>query len=233
MLSTMTIPHKAWPYLTCACAISIAGSARADTFGGQIHAFRSRTVTGDTATAASGRPDSHAASVTFGAGELAGGDFRLEALHDRFRFGGGVGFYQVRDRALREPRVGADRWASAGHGFGFVAESLFGYELLRGPVYLYVDARLAFTAYELPVAVHDSLRGEETSWDYHAYALGLGGRLGMLVPIGHSLMADFAVYQRAIGGLEQTTAFVGLAYWENDRTDAFSDALRGSFGGDF
>jgi hypothetical protein len=233
MPGTMTTNRAVWLCLPFAFVITSAGSTRADTFGGQVHAFRARTVTGDAAAAASDRPSTHPGSVTFDAGELAGGDFRLEALLERWRFGAGIGFFGIRDRKLLQPRVAANRWAAAGDGLGFMAESFFGYELLRGPVYFYVDARLAFTAYELPITVRDSLHGEETSWDYHAYALGSGGRAGMLVPIGHSLMADCAVYQRVIGGLEQTTAFVGLGYWENDRSDPFSDALRSSFGGDF
>jgi len=215
-----------------ACGIAVSRGADADTFGGQIHAFRSRTVTGDHATAAADRPDTYPDEVTLRRGELAGGDFRMEALIDRIRFGSGIGFFAIRDRSLRAPELSLGRSAEAGDGIGFMAESLFGYELLRGPVYLYVDARLVFTAYEFPLTVRDELEGSR-SWDYHAYALGLGGRAGMLVPIGHSLMADFAVYQRVVGGLEETTAFVGMGYWENDRTDPFSDRLKGSFGGDF
>jgi hypothetical protein len=88
-------------------------------------------------------------------------------------------------------------------------------------VYPYLDLRGSFSLLRV------ELESPAGTAHYQAVRLGLGPRFGVLIPIGHSSVVDVAVYRRLVGGVEDTTIAVGIGYWENDRTDAFSDYLRG------
>ena len=211
-----------------------ATSARADTFGGQVHVVRSRAALDGTFIEATEDRDARLpASIGLDQdAELIGADFRFDWMEGDLRVGGALMMFGVRDiRLPAELRVtGSEVWAR--DGLGGSLEAFVGYELAQGPVYPYTDIRAILQAFEVPVMVRGEGAGESSS-GYGRVLPAVGPRVGMLVPVGHSLMIDLSVYQRVVGGLEQTTAFVGLGYWENDRTDPFTDELKGSFGGDF
>jgi len=215
--------------------VMLTSTAHADTFGGQLHGVRAKGALDGAAIDSTGERDARLPSSLelAGDGTLVGADFRFDWMFDDLRLGGALMVFGVRDLRLASPRVGQDLAISVGDGFGGSLEWLIGYELMQGPVYLYADVRTMLQGFEAPVMLRDELMGDETSSDYGRWSVGMGPRLGMLVPVGHSLMIDLAMYQRVIGGLEETTGFVGLGYWENDRRDAFTDELKGSFGGDF
>ena len=215
--------------------VGLTSLAHADTFGGQLHGVRAKGALDGADIESTGDRDARLPSSLEldGDGSLIGADFRFDWMFDDLRLGAGLMVFGVREMHLASPRVGQDLAISVGDGFGGSLEWLIGYELMQGPVYLYADVRTVLQGFEAPVAVLDEVTGEESSYDYGRWSVGMGPRLGMLVPVGHSLMIDLAMYQRVIGGLEETTAFVGLGYWENDRTDPFTDELKGSFGGDF
>ncbi len=207
-------------------------SAQADTFGGQVHVVRSRAALDGMSIEARGDHDTNLpASIELDQDAvLIGGNFRFDWMVGDLRLGGGLTVFGVRDVRLpadvRAP--GSEVWAR--DGLGVSVETFVGYELTQGPVYTYTDIRVSLQAFEVPVMVRGD--GEESSSGYGRVLPAVGPRVGMLVPVGHSLMIDLAVYQRFVGGLEQTTAFVGLGYWENDRSDPFTDELKGSFGGE-
>ena len=211
-----------------------APSARADTFGGQVHVVRSHAaLDGMSLDATSDRDARLPPSIGLDQdAELIGGSFRFDWMEGDLRLGGALMIFGVRDiRLPADLRVtGSEVWAR--DGLGGSLEAFVGYELAQGPVYPYVDIRATLQAFEVPVMVRGEGAGESSS-SYGRVLPAVGPRVGMLVPVGHSLMIDLAVYQRVVGGLEQTTAFVGLGFWENDRTDPFTDELKGSFGGDF
>lgn len=213
--------------------VALTSAAHADTFGGQLHGVRARgALDGATVDSTGDRDARLPASLELdGDGSLVGADFRFDWMFGDLRLGGALMVFGVRDLRLASPREDLALWV--GDGFGGSLEWLIGYELMQGPVYLYADVRTMLQGFEAPVKLRDDVTGDETSSDYGRWSVGMGPRLGMLVPVGLSLMIDLAMYQRVIGGLEETTAFVGLGYWENDRSDAFTDELKGSFGGDF
>lgn len=208
--------------------------SRADTFGGQLHAVRAKgSLEGATLDSTGDRDQRLPSSLQHAVdAELVGADFRFDWMLKNVRLGGALMVFGVQGMRLSARLTQGGEALSIEDGFGGSVEAFAGYELLQGPVYLYADLRTSLQGFEAPVIV-SSDDGNETSSDFGRATVGLGPRLGMLVPIGHSLMIDVAVYQRVVGGLERSTAFVGLGYWENDRRDAFSDWLRGSYGGEF
>ncbi|MFW5740868.1 MAG: hypothetical protein ACOC1F_10935 [Myxococcota bacterium] len=218
----------------CLASLGMPATVHADTFGGQVHVVRAKGAlegvsldrTGD------GHPSLPEAPVLASDAELAGADFRFDWMLEDLRVGGALMVFGVRGLQFAPAASGSAFTGWIDDGFGGSVEGFVGYEIMQGPVYLYGDARAVIQAFEAPVTIQNADGSEATS-DYGRASLGVGPRLGMLVPIGHSLMLDLAIYQRVLGGLERTTAFVGLGYWENDRTDAFSQDLNRSYGGDF
>lgn len=208
--------------------------AVADTFGGQVHAVRAKgTLQGATIERGEGGDPRLPGSLELATdAEIAGADFRFDWMFGDLRLGSALMVFGVRDLKLSPPAGDDGATRTVGDGFGGSLEGFVGYELMQGPVYLYADLRVVLQGFEAPVTARSAELGE-TTVDYARGSLGAGPRLGTLVPVGHSLMIDFAIYQSILGGLEGTTGFVGLGYWENDRVDAFTDDLNRSFGGDF
>lgn len=209
--------------------------AHADTFGGQIHAVRSKTALEDASIESSPSPGSGfpCALALDGSADLVGGDFRFDGMLSNLRLGGALMLFGVRNLRLAPSQFPRALEVSIDDGVGTSLEAFVGYEPMQGPVYLYIDVRMMVQGFGTTVRARDTATGTRASIDYAWASVGIGPRLGALLPVGHSLMIDLAVYQRAWGGLEGTTAFVGLGYWENDRNDAFTDDLKGSFGGEF
>ena len=210
-------------------------SAYADTFGVQAHVMRSRgnlegrRLVGGAAGGDSPIPDH---LTLHDDGDLVGGSLRGELLLRGFRLGMGLCLFSV--RALDD--VSSSEGAFAAHareGFGFEHEVSVGYELLRGPFYGYVDLRAVTGVVQVPVDLTTPTQDTDLSARYGALSIGFGPRVGLLVPLGHSLMVDFAAYQHVVGGLEGTTGFVGIGYWENDRRDRFTRRLKSGFTGEF
>lgn len=206
----------------------------ADTFGGQLHAVRSRTAL-DGASIKSNRSAESGLPSTLeldGSGDLVGADFRFDGMLSNLRLGGALMLFGVRNLRLASSQQLRDLDVSIDDGLGTSLEAFLGYEPIQGPVYLYVDVRMMVQGFGATVRARD-VTGTTSSIDYARASVGVGPRVGALVPVGHSLMIDLAIYQRGWGGLEGTTAFVGLGYWENDRSDAFTDEIKGSFSGEF
>ena len=212
--------------------VGTTSSARGDTFGGQLHAVHARgSLQGETIERGgdeTGLPTSLELETD---AELVGADFRFDWMLGNLRLGTALMVFGVRDLKLSSP-THAGKALTVDDGFGGSLEGFAGVELMKGPVYLYGDLRVVLQTFEAPITLH-SLQDDVLKADYGRSSAGVGPRLGMLVPVGHSLMIDLAVYQGLIGGLEQTTAFVGMGYWENDRDDGFTQRLKRSFGGDF
>ena len=208
--------------------------AHADTFGGQVHAVRSKTALEGASikssqSAESGLPSSLDLD---GSSDLVGADFRFDGMVSNLRLGGALMLFGVRNLKLAPSQLPQDLDVSIDDGLGTSFEAFLGYEPIQGPVYLYVDVRMMVQGFGASVQARD-ITGTTASIDYARASVGVGPRLGALVPVGHSLMIDLAIYQRVWGGLEGTTAFMGLGYWENDRSDTFTDEIKGAFGGEF
>lgn len=215
--------------------VALSQPVHADTFGGQVHAVRSKTALEDASIKSSQSADSALPSALEldGSADLVGADFRFDGMLSNLRFGGALMLFGVRNLRLAPSQHHRVLDGSIDDGFGTSLEAFLGYEPIQGPVYLYVDVRMMVQGFGTTVRVRDAITGSTASVDYARASVGAGPRLGALVPVGHSLMIDLAIYQRAWGGLEGTTAFVGLGYWENDRGDAFTDEIKGSYGGEF
>lgn len=217
---------------TCLGAMSLVATGHADTFGGEVHGVRSIASVDELSSTGARDTRLPESLAVQGDGELTGGDFRFDWMVDDVRVGAGLAVFGVRDLVLSRP-PGFMQRARVDSALGGSLESFVGYELMKGPFYLYVDLRVVLQGFEASVAAFDEASGEQLFADYGASSVGLGPRLGILVPVGLSLMIDLAAYQRVLGGIEGTTAFVGMGYWENDRNDSFTDELDRSFGGDF
>lgn len=210
------------------------GSAPAlgDTFGAQAHWLTGTThVHGLELDVAPGtdEPSLLAGSRPrlWGYGSLQGGSLRLDLLLDSTRLGIGTSLFQIDGVSLRTNALPAGTDARAGTIWGSSFELFIGRELGQGPVYPYLDGRLTFSMVQAQVETYAEPYGHVGTTLYDAMHFGVGPRLGVLVPIGHSTMLDITLSQRLFGGFEETVIGIGIGYWENDRTDAFSEELRG------
>lgn len=201
-----------------------SGAARADTFGAQAHWLRGSTHVHRLELApsfGSSKPaelDGERPRL-WGYGRLSGVSLRFDALFGSTRAGGGLSFFGVDDVSVHTSGGTSVRATAI---WGSSAELFVGQEIGQGPVYPYLDLRGSFS---LLRAELETATG--TAAQYQAFRPGLGPRFGVLIPIGHSSVVDVAIYRRLVGGVEDTTIAVGVGFWENDRTDDFSQYLRG------
>ena len=168
-------------------------------------------------------------------GVMRGGGLRLDFLPDseEVRFGTGLAFFEVTDLTLDYEPLPSRVQLEVSSAHAFTDEIFLGAEVTKGPIYLYVDARLTLGALFTNVELHDSALGLMGTTQYSRWTVGFGPRLGALIPIGHSLMGDVGVHHTLIGGIETWHAYVGIGYWENDRRDEFTEELKRSPRGDF
>lgn len=217
--------------LTVAVGLSVT-PALADTFGAQAHWINGSThVHGlelEVAPSVS-EPSvlSGSAPRLWGYGTLQGVSLRAEVLLDSTRLGVGTSIFEIDGVSLKTDTLPAGIEARAESVWGSTIELFLGRELGQGPVYPYIDGRLSFSIVQAEIGTYAEPYGHVGTTHYNGVRFGLGPRLGMLVPIGHSTMLDFTISQRLFGGVEETTIGIGLGYWENDRTDDFSEELRG------
>lgn len=168
-----------------------------------------------------------------GPGTLNGLNVRGELLLDDLRVGIGTRLYGISDTSVASDSLAWGTRIEAGRIWGTATELFFGYEVGKGPAYAYIDWVTSFSVIQVQVETYAEPYGHVGTSPYTTHGFGFGPRFGALVPIGHSLMLDLAIYQRAFGGYEQTLLFIGLGFWENDRDDPFSDELKGSWRGAF
>jgi hypothetical protein len=213
--------------------------ARADTFGAQVH-----HVTGTTYV--HGLELDVAPTVKepevlvgrhphlWGYGRIEGAGLRGDVLVDSTRLGLGVSYYGVSDVSVATDALPPGLATRPASIWGSTVELFVGQEIGQGPIYPYVDLAGSFSILQVDLETHAEPYGHVGTTYYNAWRFGVGPRFGMLIPVGHSTMIDLAVHQRLFGGVTQTTLSVGLGYWENDRTDPFSQKLRGDhFRGEF
>lgn len=214
------------------CAAGASREAQADTFGAQIHYLTGTTHVHQLELAVA--PAVSEPSVLagkdlrlFGYGGVRGVDLRFDFLIDTTRLGLGVSYFGMDDVSLTsralEPGIAIER----GTVLGSTIELFVGQEIGQGPVYPYLDARGTFSLLQVDVETRAEPYGHVGTTHYIGWRFGLGPRFGVLIPVGHSTMVDVAITQRLVGGVEETTFGVGLGFWENDRTDDFSQYLRG------
>lgn len=213
--------------------------ARADTFGAQMH-----YVTGSTNV--HGLELDVAPTVKepevlvgrhprlWGYGSIEGASLRGDLLVDSTRLGLGVSYFGMSDVSVATDALPAGLAVRPAFIWGSSVELFLGREIGQGPVYPYLDLAGSFSILQVDLETHAEPYGHVGTTYYNAWRFGLGPRFGMLIPVGHSTMVDLAIHQRLFGEVTQTTLSVGIGYWENDRTDPFSEKLRGDhFRGEF
>jgi hypothetical protein len=219
--------------------LAYAAPSAADTFGAELH-----YVTGvadldaeeiDTAWSVDTPTILEGKSVrVHGPGVLHGVNLRGEMLfEDDWRLGIGTRVYAISGASVASDPLPLGTRIEADSMYGSASELFVGYEIGKGPAYAYLDGVFSFSVLQVQVETWAEPYGHVGTTPFTTHAFGVGPRFGALVPIGHSLMLDLAIYQRALGGYEQTLVFIGLGFWENDRHDEFSQELKGSWRGDF
>ncbi len=168
-----------------------------------------------------------------GSGTLSGVALRGDFLADAWRFGLGTSLYGVSDTTAAFDSLAWGVRTRTHSLWGTTSEVFVGQEIGQGPIYPYLDLRLALSVVQVQVEVDVDPHGHAGTGTYNVIRGGVGPRFGALIPVGHSLMVDVSAYHQLVGGIEQVMFGIGVGYWENDRRDPFSEALRGSWRGDF
>ena len=216
-------------------ALFVASGARtaaADTFGAQAHYLTGTTHVHQLELAVAPAVSEPSALEgknlrLFGYGGLRGLDLRFDVLIDAARLGLGVSYFGMHDVSLETDALEPGITVRPAAILGSTVELFVGQEIGQGPVYPYIDLRGTFSLLQVDIETLAEPYGHVGTTHYVGWRLGLGPRFGVLIPVGHSTMVDIAVTQRLVGGVEETTFGFGLGYWENDRSDDFSQYLRG------
>ncbi len=217
--------------------LACAAPASADTFGGQLHYVLGQ---GDLDGVELDSPAALSAPELLtdrrprlrGQGTFEGVGVRGELLTDNWRLGVGSSVYGFSNTGLRLDSLPWGVSADLTQLWGTSSEVFVGHEIKQGPVYPYIDARLSFHVLQAQIETRTTSHGHVGTNALTAFSVGIGPRFGALVPIGHSLMLDIYAYRQIVGGFEQLTVGVGVAFWENDRDDPFSQELRGGWRGE-
>lgn len=216
-----------------------SASASAQSFGSELDAYTAIGALDGVGFVDSwdgGEPDVVASDrLEFrGAGSFWGASLRFDLLLEQTRLGVGAAFFGISDVSVEPKSELPPGVELETHSvWGLTYELYLGYELAQGPVYPYLDLRATLSMAQARVEVFAEPYGHLATAPYTALELGLGPRLGALVPIGHSTMLDVAITHRLLGGIEQVGLFVGIGYWNNDRDDPFTEELKRSWRGDF
>ena len=201
-----------------ATSFLLAGEARGDTFGAQIHYLTGRTdldakeLSVPSAISEPGLLEGK--NLRFdGRGTLQGGSLRAEMLIDGLRLGLGTSLYGIKDLKVVSDPLTKGAFIRTDAVWGSSNELFVGWELGQGPFYPYFDLRGSLGIAQAQVEIHVPDYGHVGTMPYNLLSFGFGPRLGALLPVGHSTMVDINLYHQIVGGIEQVTFSIGLGFW--------------------
>ncbi len=148
-----------------------------------------------------------------GPGKLYGGGFHILLMGKHARGGMGLSFFGMEEVRIKHDPLPKGLSVTAGTQFGANFDVFIGRELVRGPVYPYVDLRTSFTVMQTGVVLEHETYGTLGETPYTAYALGVGPRVGIAVPFAEDFAINLSAYFGLLGA-EQANLMMSIGYWD-------------------
>lgn len=149
-----------------------------------------------------------------GPGTFIGGGFHFAVLGSEMRGGMGMGFFGMEGMTLKHDRLPAGLSAKVGTAWGVAFDFFLGRELVKGPVYPYVDLRAVATIMQGAVELHHEGYGFLGETYYNAYGFGVGPRLGVSIPLSDPWVIDISGYY-GLFGPERVTIVASVGFWDH------------------
>jgi hypothetical protein len=149
-----------------------------------------------------------------GPGAFIGGGFHFAAIGSEMRGGMGVGFFGMEGMTLKHDRLPDGLSAKLGSAWGASFDFFLGKELVKGPVYPYLDLRAVLNVMQTGVELHHEGYGFLGETYYNAYGFGVGPRIGVSVPLSDPWVIDISAYY-GLFGAERATIVASLGVWDH------------------
>ena len=149
-----------------------------------------------------------------GPGTFVGGGFHFAILGTDMRGGMGVGIFSMEGMTLKHDRLPQGLTAKVGSSWGASIDLFLGRELVKGPVYPYVDLRAVVNIMQAGVELHHESYGFLGETYYNAYGFGVGPRLGVSIPLSDPWVIDISAYY-GLFGAERATVVASLGFWDH------------------
>lgn len=144
-------------------------------------------------------------------GMLWGGGFDGSLMFDGTRFVFGITFFGVDDTHIAYDALPAGYRLEAGRLWGETLELRVGREFQLGPLFPYIDMRVAFMIMAVNTELHGPEYGQLGNVAYNRVSLGFGPVGGLFIPLG-DMFVDLSGYAGLFGD-ESYGGTAGLGVW--------------------
>jgi hypothetical protein len=148
-----------------------------------------------------------------GPGAFFGGGFHFVVLGPEARGGMGLGIYGMKGMKLRHDALPPGLTTSLGTTWGVSIDAFVGRELVKGPVYPYVDVRAVVDIMQVGVQLHHPAYGVLGETSYNAFGFGLGPRIGVSIPLSDPWVIDISGYY-GLFGAERAMIVTSIGFWD-------------------
>lgn len=145
-------------------------------------------------------------------GLTIGGGLSGSFMIDGTRLGLGVTIFGLQDTSIVHDELPEGYEMRGGKIWGETIDVRLGREFRLGPLFPYVDLRLAFTIITVNTGLRDDVQGHLGTTSYERMSLGLGPVVGFCLPLSDDLYADLSGYAGVIGD-EKLGGTFGLGAW--------------------
>jgi hypothetical protein len=145
-------------------------------------------------------------------GLTLGGGLSGSFMIDGTRLGLGVTIFGLQGTSIAHDTLPEGYALKGGKIWGETIDVRLGREFPLGPVFPYVDLRLAFTIISVNTGLRDDSQGHLGTTSYERMSVGLGPVVGVCVPLSEELYADLSGYAGVIGD-EKLGGTLGLGAW--------------------
>jgi hypothetical protein len=149
-----------------------------------------------------------------GPGGFFGGGFHFVILGPEARGGMGLGIYGMEGMKLRHDPLPPGLTPSIGTAWGMSIDAFVGRELVKGPVYPYVDLRAVLNVMQAGIQLNHPAYGVLGETAYNAYGFGIGPRIGVSIPLGDPWVIDISGYY-GLFGAERATIVASIGFWDH------------------
>jgi hypothetical protein len=144
-----------------------------------------------------------------GSGAMGGGGYKLVIDSHRWQGGLGINVFGAGGYRVRYEPLPTGLGLDTGQLWGMTIDTFFGRHWVLGPVLPYAELRLAFTLLEAEVKLRSDAYGRLGSTAYNALSVGVGPRVGVMVPISRHWFVDASVYGSFLG-MEKFSGMLGI-----------------------
>jgi hypothetical protein len=145
-------------------------------------------------------------------GLILGGGLSVSLMIDGTRIGAGVTVFGLQDTRIVHSQLPEGYELQGGTIWGETIDVRLGREFQLGPLFPYVDLRLAFTIIAVTTGLRDDVQGYLGTTSYNRMSVGLGPVVGFCLPLSDELYADLSGYAGVIGD-EKLGGTLGLGAW--------------------